>query len=1024
MKKLYVVLLLFTCSCSLFAQDREIFNEALHEFSLYHYEGKAMAKQKADSLITLYFKEFEPRSDFDTDGILLKILLSPSDDIYKNFNSAAINSTVKKDKKFQAFKNIYRYQENNKSSTDEVVPLITDSLYIEQIESSFKSLYFTLWANNLYSKKKYEKAVLYAKRALNILKSDGEYKAIQIHKLMGACHYMEGKREMALVEWKTAYELAQVESPLNHRLLDNLTWNIAVIHFSNSEYSKAIPYLLEAVKHFEIAHGNKPYLISKYAVLADAYFYTFDLKRAEIAALKAKSLAEEVIKTDDAYLLGLVASTMSRIYAKQGRFDEARKLLEPALQNTIISFGEGSSLAAAFTSDMAKLEWKAENYELAKTYFQKSIDMSQMTDRVYTKTAALNDMVYFLVSTDQHSEARKYIQAEKDLLIQNNDTLSIIYNVNKLNLIRVLVAEGNLEKAEKLLKEQKRSLEEFTNVEDVVIDNLQYSLLIQYKKFLKTNDIKYLEDAYSDSNLFLEKLIQQKSTLNYDTSKIFYGEQITERIPSALDIIYETIKMKPSSKEYTQALRYMEINKSSTLLNGLKQSTLAETYGIDDRILSEKDSLSDKLSKIATDLNDLVTEENFSETKTQLIDEQLRIQKQIDVINEKIKVEFPAYFNASTLSLSEDIAYYQKNILEKNEVVLEYFLSSNNLYRLKLSKEDIAFDKILNTEKLSTQLESFRNSIINQLNVDKEIKSLSSVLLPELSKNISRLTIIADGALGTIPFEILMQNEKMLLEICPVRYAGSLQLLDEQMKTRSQSNKNWAGFAPSYKDNILRNNENEVTTIKETINGELSLLGKEATKINFIKSAANYKVIHLAVHGFLDQVNPMNNGLLFSDETENNELSIQEIYGLSLNARLAVLSACNTGSGKYEKGDGIMSLSRAFNYAGVSSTVVSLWEVPDRETSQIMIGFYKYLEEGESKDVALQKAKLDYLASTDDGALKHPFYWSGFIIIGDVTPLESGLSYWWIVLGIGVLALLIFLFWTMQKRAKISSINT
>ena len=137
------------------------------------------------------------------------------------------------------------------------------------------------------------------------------------------------------------------------------------------------------------------------------------------------------------------------------------------------------------------------------------------------------------------------------------------------------------------------------------------------------------------------------------------------------------------------------------------------------------------------------------------------------------------------------------------------------------------------------------------------------------------------------------------------------------------------------------------------------------------------------------------------------------MYGINVNADLAVLSACNTRVGVLQKGEGVTSVSRAFTYAGVPSTVTSLWKVPDKQTSQIMVSFYKYLKDGLSKNVALQKAKLDYLASTDDDLLKHPYYWAGFVISGNVEPITQPVSKWWWLL----LTILIFLgFWYLKKK--------
>jgi len=115
-------------------------------------------------------------------------------------------------------------------------------------------------------------------------------------------------------------------------------------------------------------------------------------------------------------------------------------------------------------------------------------------------------------------------------------------------------------------------------------------------------------------------------------------------------------------------------------------------------------------------------------------------------------------------------------------------------------------------------------------------------------------------------------------------------------------------------------------------------------------------------------------------------LQTYEIFDAELNAELAVLSACNTGLGKLEKGEGLIGISRAFLYAGVPSLVVSLWSVDDEATARIMELFYEQLRSGASKKQALRKAKLDYLSDAR-GDKKDPFYWAPFILSGDWRPL-------------------------------------
>jgi CHAT domain-containing protein len=103
---------------------------------------------------------------------------------------------------------------------------------------------------------------------------------------------------------------------------------------------------------------------------------------------------------------------------------------------------------------------------------------------------------------------------------------------------------------------------------------------------------------------------------------------------------------------------------------------------------------------------------------------------------------------------------------------------------------------------------------------------------------------------------------------------------------------------------------------------------------------------------------------------------------------MVVLSGCNTGLGKLRRGEGLMSMTRAFLYAGVPSIVVSLWPVDDESTALLMKYFYDYLRIGNKKSTALQKAKIQLINST--GWKRNPFYWGPFVLMGDwkVTGIE------------------------------------
>lgn len=145
-----------------------------------------------------------------------------------------------------------------------------------------------------------------------------------------------------------------------------------------------------------------------------------------------------------------------------------------------------------------------------------------------------------------------------------------------------------------------------------------------------------------------------------------------------------------------------------------------------------------------------------------------------------------------------------------------------------------------------------------------------------------------------------------------------------------------------------------------------------------------YRYIHFASHGFIDENIPERSGILFTTETGSKEpgiLQVSEIMRLKLSADLVTLSACSTGLGRLVNGEGILGLTRAFFYAGARNVTVSLWNVNDSATAALMKAFYENLNRGLPKGEALREAKLGMLQSQNT-AWHHPYFWAAFVLVG------------------------------------------
>lgn len=188
-------------------------------------------------------------------------------------------------------------------------------------------------------------------------------------------------------------------------------------------------------------------------------------------------------------------------------------------------------------------------------------------------------------------------------------------------------------------------------------------------------------------------------------------------------------------------------------------------------------------------------------------------------------------------------------------------------------------------------------------------------------------------------------------------------------------------------------------------------MGFQASRATAMRSdLADYRIVHFATHGVLNDEHPELSGVvlsLFDEKGQSQEgfLRLHDIYNLNLPVDLVVLSACNTGLGKEVKGEGLIGLTRGFMYAGASSVVASLWKVDDEATAELMRLFYGYmLRDGLSPAAALRKAQV---SMSQQKRWQSPYFWAGFVIQGQYLQSERssrfpvpGLALWGIAAAV------------------------
>ena len=383
--------------------------------------------------------------------------------------------------------------------------------------------------------------------------------------------------------------------------------------------------------------------------------------------------------------------------------------------------------------------------------------------------------------------------------------------------------------------------------------------------------------------------------------------------------------------------------------------------------------------------------------------------------------------------------------LANDAILLEYFVGEKQLYTFAVTKNGFeVFQSTISPNFNAAALRFIRSVSDQQWVQDSSVLAEASYLQEGsflfdylLSKPLSRfnsirrLIIVPDGILGRLPFSALLThpykgswrdtNLPVLLQEYAISYLYSSALLQKSDQVK-ETKYGFGGFGADYRDPLtipsihqdavnggmpalaargglapLDNADDEVDSLSNLTNGD-KWLNIKATKANFLQNGKACGILHFALHTVESPPGDLSGFyLLFSKANQNDDnfLSSNELACLQLHAELAVLSACYSGLGSFQQGEGMMNLGRAFALSGCPSSVVNLWQANDAVSKKIMIDFYKGLKAAIPKDIALQKAQIEYLKQTPSEAAT-PFFWANFVVMGDVSPLSiAEKEPWW-----------------------------
>ncbi|MCB0529251.1 MAG: CHAT domain-containing protein [Saprospiraceae bacterium] len=940
----------------------------------------------------------------------------------------------------------------------------------------------TLWekSEQFLGKEEYDSAFVYAQKAAERTEKEKNWSLwgkVQITIL--AVYYGQGQVN------ESASRFAELEKKARSIIpQDSVFWgeyyNYAAATYTEAgNYERALDYGLKEIAFYE-KRGEK----TTFAVACNNIGYTYRSRGDYDRALEYTQTALQIFKSDpdaDPSDLAWTYGNLSKIWYRKKDFQRSFAYASKALDILERHFpGDKPDDFVSTYNDLSNSLTELQQYDKALDYLKKALAVFQTNHLADGIEITWHNLGHIYRMMGRYKESKRYMNMALERYGQGHPNLGKAYR----HMGYIAFHEADLAGALQWLQKALLALTDSFPYQDVLA-NPAVQRVNAYQDFLltlrdkgevlkamadKESDQKYLEASLATYDIAAGLLDSMRSEYQ-EGSQQFWNQEARPIMENAIEVALSLYSGTGENRYLEEAFRYTEKSKALLLAEALRESAAKQQAGIPDELLQEEKKL--KIN-IAFYKKQVFREQQRSRPDTSKIllwqKEILQNRRSYESLLSKLEYAYPEYFNIKYQNSTITMAAVQ-GALPAGTGLLEYFKGDSNIFAFYIDQNHLRGVRLKPDSNFTGHLERLLDCLRDRNTVSEQGRSAAAVAAFEADASAlyrmlvaqaceappGQLIVIPDGRLSYLPFELLLTDSTAaddnsyaglpyLLRRSSLRYEYSA-VLAMQGDNAPQGGGAFAGYAPVYggvwsatdlrgdRTNCqeatpedfasLRNNQQEVQQIAGIMGGR-SYLGAAATENHFKQHARDARILHLAMHGFLNDCDPLYSGLVFSniadtisqngnDEEEDGFLHAYEIYNMRLRAELAVLSACNTGRGQLAKGEGVISLARAFKYAGCANILMSLWQADDQATAQIMQDFYRYLKQGMGKDAAIRQAKLDYL---DSNRRNHPFYWGAFVLIGDDLPLNSSRFPWfYFSIGAGLVVLIVIVaIW--RRRAK------
>ena len=784
-----------------------------------------------------------------------------------------------------------------------------------------------------------------------------------------------------LVEWQEAnFEKTLKKYKDSTLIISTLYFNCGFAQNELGNFSKGDDYMLKSIALLIKANGEENYDVAK-------AYYRYGYANYERGEYQKAIQYYEKALTLFIQLKGVKFEYNIRLYSLIGEAYTSLKIADKALEYQLRAMKmlqenspDGSPDMVYFYNALASAySLNGDNDKALETY-QKVIDLDPDFDYVYTSLARI------------YNRKKEFALAH-----QNLDKSWKIYNYSiGLNF-------DNLKAARRFSR------------------HLLERAVIYKSQFDATNDATYLAKAAEIVDEAKRLSVYNINRFPEPRNKKRFYEDALSQIERALDIDYQYFMLGKSNLKH--AFDYVEFGKGFLLHQAMEEQRFLAKAEVPQTIKTKE-----KNEKLAFEkLEKTVFEQGKNDTlQNQLFDlKQTYIKTQNEVKN-----YCKSYYNQSVFDLPENTLRTAQDLLDNETTLLNYVVTAKKIYVFVLQKDKAnwyAYDKNFPLEQSVTDFTlSISMSQKYELSYPKKAKQyvelatflyakLIAPIAAELKQNV---IIIPDKILANLPFDALItkasdkterfQQHQYLLQDYNISYCNSIDLLSKMQKKNSEYNTKNAllAIAPFYdnsspfldslksiasisrdKLDVLPYSGEEIFKVAKIMGGK-TLTGVNASKNDVTKLWNNYQILHFATHGKANFEQGEFSYLAFSPTDQDKRLYVKDIYNFDLNhVEMVVLSACESGIGEQQIGEGSISIARAFAQVGAKSIVTTLWSINDEKTKDIMAYFYKNLKTGMTKSKALQQAKITYLLS-QKGNNAHPFFWAAFELIGNTASIK------------------------------------